>query len=229
MNYTYQYPHPSVTVDCVIFERCENELKIMLIKRGIPPYKDKWALPGGFVNIDESLEHAAMRELKEETGIEHVYLEQLHSFGDPGRDPRERVITVAYYALVNSGVHAIKASTDAIDASWFSIYDLPELAFDHKQIIEMAISRLRAKIQHEPIGFELLPKKFTLRELQSLYEIILNKKIDKRNFRKKILGFGFLDQLKEKEIDVRHRAAGYYSFNPKKYKQLKKNGNIFEC
>jgi 8-oxo-dGTP diphosphatase len=174
------------------------------------------------------LEEAAKRELKEETGIEKVFLEQLYTFGEVNRDPRERVVTVAYYALVNLGGHKIQAMTDAVKAAWFSVDELPELAFDHESIIEMASQRLKGKVRYQPIGFELLPKKFTLFQLQKLYEIILEQKLDKRNFRKKILSMDLFMELDEVEEDVAHRAAKLYQFDENKYEQLKKKRFNFE-
>ncbi|MDH3349297.1 MAG: NUDIX hydrolase [Desulfobulbaceae bacterium] len=228
MAFTYEYPHPAVTVDCVIFGLDEEELKILLIKRDLEPFADKWALPGGFVQIEESLEEAARRELHEEAGVRNVFMEQLYSFGDVGRDPRERVITVAYYALVNISAHNLQAATDARDAAWFAIDDLPPLAFDHEKIIDMALKRLKGKVRYEPIGFELLPKKFTLTQLQRLYEIILERPLDKRNFRKKIQKMAILVDLNEIQKDVAHRAARLYGFDEDKYGQLIKQGFNFE-
>lgn len=228
MNYTYEFPRPSLTVDCVVFGLDKEDLKIMLIKRKLQPFKGKWALPGGFIHIDEPLEEAALRELREETGIEKVFLEQLYTFGDVKRDPRERVVTVAYYALVNLWEHKIQATTDAEKAAWFSIDDLPDLSFDHEQIIETALQRLKGKVRYQPIGFELLPSKFTLSQLQKLYEIILEEKFDKRNFRKRILSMGLLVDLDEVEEDVAHRAAKLYKFDEAKYEQLKEKGFNFE-
>lgn len=226
--YTYEYERPAVTVDCVVFALDRDDLKVMLIQRDLPPFAGKWALPGGFVHMDESLEQAAMRELREETGIESVYLEQLYTFGDVRRDPRGRVITVAYYALVNLEEHRVRALTDARSAAWFSIDDVPVLAFDHRKILNYAIQRLQGKVRYEPIGFELLPQKFTLSQIQRLYELILGQALDKRNFRKKILGTGLLVALDEIQQDVSHRAARLYMFNRKKYQQLKLKGFNFE-
>ena len=228
MAHTYEYERPNLTVDCVVFGLDEKDLKVMLIQRDIPPFEGKWALPGGFVRVSETLDEAAKRELREETGIEKVYLEQLYTFGDIHRDPRERVVTVAYYALDNLGEHRIKASTDARKAAWFSLDDLPDLAFDHERIVDTALHRLKGKVRYEPIGFELLPEKFTLSHLQNLYEIILDQKLDKRNFRKKIMGMDLLIDLNEVEEDVAHRAAKLYQFDEKKHAQLKKKGFNFE-
>jgi len=228
MEYSYRHPHPSVTVDCVVFTVQHNVLKLMLIKRGTEPFKDEWALPGGFVRIDENIESAATRELKEETGIDHIFLEQLYTFGEVDRDPRERVISIAYYALVSSDNQTVAADTDAVNAEWFAVEELPALAFDHEHIISTAYARLKGKLRYQPIGFELLPEKFTLTELQSLYEVILNKPLDKRNFRKKIQKTGLLDDTNETQKGVSHRAAKLYTFNKEKYDILAADGYFFE-
>ncbi|WP_338038112.1 NUDIX hydrolase [Neosynechococcus sphagnicola] len=185
MSHTYEYPRPALTVDCVVFGLDASDLKILLIQRRLPPFVGDWALPGGFVHLNESLEEAALRELREETGIEQVFLEQLYTFGRVDRDPRDRVVTVTYYALVNLDAYRIQAATDAQDVAWFSVAQLPTLAFDHDQIVAVALGRLQGKLRYEPIGFELLPKKFTLTQLQKLYETVLGQGLDKRNFRKK--------------------------------------------
>jgi len=217
-----------VTIDCVVFGLDNEDLKVLLIQRNIEPFKDKWALPGGFVRENETLEETALRELKEETGINKVFLEQLYTFGEPERDPRGRVITVAYYALVNINEHILNATTDARNAAWFSMNKLPSLAFDHIKIFSVALERLKGKVEYKPIGFELLPKKFTLSQIQKLYELILEKELDKRNFRKKILSMGLLIELDESQQDVAHRAAKLYQFDEKKYRQLEKKGFNFE-
>ncbi|MFM7887779.1 MAG: NUDIX hydrolase [Pseudanabaena sp.] len=227
--YNYEYPRPALTVDCIVFGLdAELDLKIMLIQRDIPPFQGQWAIPGGFVRMDETLEQAALRELQEETGIHDVYLEQLYTFGDLGRDPRDRIITVAYYALINLTEQQIQASTDAREAAWFPIKAIPSLAFDHRQILQKAIDRLRSKIRYEPIGFELLPKKFTLTQLQKLYETVLARDLDKRNFRKKLLSMDLLIDTGEFEQGVSHRAAKLYRFDESKYLQIKQNGFNFE-
>ena len=229
MTYTYQYSRPNLAVDCVVFGLDEpNELKVMLIRRSLPPFQDQWALPGGFVRIDESVDAAARRELQEETGLQDVFLEQLYTFGAIDRDPRERVVTIAYYALVNLKEHSIEAATDASEAAWFAITQLPALAFDHDKIVARAIERLKGKVRYEPIGFELLPKKFTLSQLQTLYETVLGVSLDKRNFRKKILKMGLLIELDETQTDVAHRAARLYQFDESMYRQLKEKGFNFE-
>ncbi|MEM7035075.1 MAG: NUDIX domain-containing protein, partial [Chloroflexota bacterium] len=175
-----KYERPSVTVDVVIFSILDEELKIMLIKRKAWPYEEMWAIPGGFVDMNESLESAAYRELAEETNVtgDEVYLEQLFTFGEPGRDPRTRVITVAYFALIGADKINPQAADDADEIGWFSVYDLPALAFDHAHILEYALTRLRYKLEYSAVGFQLLPEKFTLRELQDAYEIVLGTKLD---------------------------------------------------
>jgi 8-oxo-dGTP diphosphatase len=220
----------SVAVDCVIFglDLQERALKVMLIERDIPPFAGSWAIPGGFVRAAESLEQAAARELEEETGIKNVYLEQLYTFGDPGRDERGRVISVAYYALVSPERHSVAASTDARNAAWFKIKHIPVLAFDHHKILDVALDRLRGKLTYAPIGFELLPRKFTIRQLQMLYETVLGHELDNRNFRKKIFSMDVLNELDEMQQGVAHRAARLYKFDERKYKQLIKRGLTFE-
>ncbi len=182
-----QYERPSVTVDVVVFSILDEMLKVLLIKRKTWPFEGVWAIPGGFVRMEESLEEAAYRKLIEETEITSpdVYLEQLYTFGDPKRDPRTRVITVAYFALV--GADKLNFQTeDRADVGWFSVYDPPPLAFDHADILAYALTRLRYKLEYSAVGFQLLPEKFTLRELQDAYEIILGAKLDKGNFRSKL-------------------------------------------
>jgi len=216
-----------VTVDCVVFG-LDSDLKVLLIQRGGEPFAHSWALPGGFIHADESIDAAAQRELSEETGLKSVFLEQLYTFGEVDRDPRGRVISVAYFALVKLSDHKVRAATDAADVGWFSVTDLPTLAFDHEQILYAALTRLKGKVTYQPIGFELLPKKFTLSQLQEMYEIILDRSLDKRNFRKKILGMELLEELEEVQQDVAHRAARLYRFDERKYKRLTKGGFVFE-
>ena len=210
MAYTYEYPHPAVTTDIVIFTIRQDELKVLLINRGLPPYQGMWALPGGFVNLDESLEEGARRELEEETGVSDVYLEQLYTFGEPDRDPRERVITVAYYALVPTDEIDIKAGSDAEGVSWIGMQDLPELAFDHQDILDMAYERLSAKLDYSTIAFQFMPRDFTLSELQCVYEVILREPMDKRNFRKRILGLDVIEETGKDKRDGAHRPAKLY-------------------
>lgn len=206
----HDFEKPSLTADIVIFTIKEGELKVLLVKRDINPFKGSWALPGGFVRINESLENAAKRELEEETGIKNIYLEQLFSFGDPGRDPRGRVVTVAYMALVNSEEMELRASTDASDAQWFSIKKFPSLVFDHKKILNYSLKRLKWKFEYTTVAFSLLPKKFAISQVQKIYEIVFDKKFDKRNFSKKIIS---LNILKEEGIkkNVSHRPPMMYS------------------
>ncbi len=228
MVFTYKYARPAITADCVVFGLDNEDLKVLLIQRDIEPFEGQWALPGGFSIVGESMEETARRELAEETGLRGIFLEQLYTFSNPGRDPREHVVTVAYYALVNLSEHVVKASTDARNAAWFEISDVPKLAFDHDLILDTAYERLQGKIRYQPIGFELLPTKFSLGNLQHMYEIILDRKLDKRNFRKKILKMEIIEELDEIETDVAHRAARLYRFDKKKYDQKIKQGFNFE-
>jgi 8-oxo-dGTP diphosphatase len=223
MSYTYEYPRPALTVDCVIFGMdSSSDLKVLLIQRGHEPYKDHWALPGGFVDMEEDLENAALRELEEETGVKDVFIEQLYTFGAPGRDPRGRVVSVAYFALVNLDEHPVQASSDARNVNWFSQEKMPALAFDHQLIYETALNRLRAKVRYQPVGFELLPEQFTLSQLQKLYETILGvKELNKRNFRTRIQKMGVLNEVGI-QTGVAHRPAKLYSFDKAKYEQLVK-------
>ena len=210
MPHTYRYPHPAVTTDIVIFTIRQDELKVLLIKRALPPFKGEWALPGGFINLQESLEQGARRELEEETGVSGVYLEQLYTFGQPDRDPRERVITVAYYALIPSDKIEIRAASDAEGVSWFGMQELPELAFDHLEILQTAYQRLVAKLDYSTIAFQFMPKAFTLTELQQVYELILREPIDKRNFRKRILSLNLIKETGKERKDGAHRPAKLY-------------------
>jgi len=228
MPYSYPHPRPALAVDCVVFGFDEGDLRVLLIQRDVPPFEGQWALPGGFVRADETLDDAARRELEEETAVGKVFLEQLYTFGELERDPRERVVSVAYYALVKLSDHRILAATDARSAAWFAVADTPRLAFDHDRILETALQRLKGKLRYQPIGFELLPLKFTLSQLQHLYEAILETALDKRNFRKKILSMGVLEELDEVEQDVAHRAARLYRFDKKAYRELTKQGIDFE-
>ncbi|MBX3155558.1 MAG: NUDIX hydrolase [Deltaproteobacteria bacterium] len=222
--YTYEYARAALAVDCVVFGLDETDLKVLLIQRRIPPFQHAWALPGGFVRLDETLDEAARRELAEEAGVTDVYLEQLYSFSSLDRDPRERVVTVAYYALAKLSDHRIRAATDAMGVGWFGLDDLPKLAFDHAHIVATAHDRLRGKVRYAPIGFELLPPRFSLTQLQRLYELVLGTDLDKRNFRKKILSLDLLVETDEVETGVRHRAARLYRFDRRKYERLAKQG-----
>jgi 8-oxo-dGTP diphosphatase len=228
MPYTYEYPRPALSVDIVVFALDEHDLQVMLVERDLQPFAGEWALPGGFVGIDEALDAAARRELEEETGLKNIFLEQLYTFGDVHRDPRDRVVTVAYYALVNLAGHDVHASSDARSAAWFTVNDLPKLAFDHDKILRTAHERLKGKVRYQPIGFELLPEKFTLRQLQHLYEVVLDRELDKRNFRKKVLAMEIVKETNEIEKYVAHRAARLYRFDKRMYDRLTKQGFNFE-
>lgn len=225
MPYTYEYPRPSVTVDCVVFGLDESsQLKVLLVRRSRDPFAGCWALPGGFIEMEEDLEAAALRELQEETGVRDIFIEQLYTFGTPGRDPRGRVISIAYFALVNLPDHPISAASDADSANWFPMRDLPDLAFDHQQILDTAMARLQAKVRYQPIGFELLPEQFTLSQLQQLYETILGLEdgLNKRNFRTRIMRMGVLREVGKQE-GVAHRPATLYSFDKETYNRLVKD------
>jgi len=214
-----------VTVDLVIFTIREHRLHVLLIERGSPPFEGRWALPGGFIREGEGLEQAARRELEEETGVRHVYLEQLYTFGDPGRDPRGRVVTVAYYALIAADTSLV-ASSDARAARWWPIAKHPELAFDHDRILAYALERLRNKLEYTTVGFQLLPRRFTLTELQRVYEAILGRPLDKRNFRRKLALLGILKPVKERRRE-RGRPAQLYEFSAREFTKLKDMGIIF--
>jgi 8-oxo-dGTP diphosphatase len=217
-----------LTVDAVVFGYEAGIISILLIKRKYEPFKNKWAIPGGFVLNNESLEEAVERELNEETGVRINYLEQLYTFGNLNRDPRGRVISVAYFGLIRPNTFKISASTDAEEVQWFNIDELPKLSFDHKEILEKAIKRLKGKITYEPLGFELLDKKFPFSDLEKLYTTLLGREVDRRNFRKKILGLNILDELNEKVSKGSGRPASLFQFNEKRYFQLKNEGILFD-
>ena len=208
--YYYQYPHPAVTTDVVLFTIRDQRLQILLIRRAGAPHAGAWALPGGFLEIDEDLEACAKRELEEETGIRGVYLEQLYTFGTPNRDPRERVISLTYYALAPADRLQPKAASDAAETGWFALDNLPPLAFDHDQIIRCAHQRLIAKLDYSTIAFQFMPESFTLSELQAVYEILLDDSVDKRNFRKWILALEQIEETGELRRRGKHRPARVY-------------------
>jgi 8-oxo-dGTP diphosphatase len=216
----------SVTVDVVIFTIREGALQVLLVRRGIPPFEGQYAIPGGFVREDELLEDAARRELEEETGVRNVFLEQLYTFGDPARDPRGRVITVAYYALIATDKVSLAASGDAAEARWFSMSDLPPVAFDHQRILDYALERLRNKLEYTTVGFQLLPEKFALGDLQAVYEVILGRPLDKRNFRRKVALLGILKPLREWRKTGR-KPAQLYRFAAARFEKLKDKGILF--
>jgi 8-oxo-dGTP diphosphatase len=214
-----------VAVDIVLFTVADGALKVLLIKRRIEPFKDRFAIPGGFILPEEDLDEAALRELREETGVRDVYLEQLYSFGAPRRDPRGRVIAIAYFALISAD-RKLEAGTDAAEARWWPVNDLPRLAFDHAGILEYALERLRNKLEYTTVGFQLLPEKFTLTELQSVYEAILEKKLDKRNFRRKMALLKILKPLKEYR-SAAGRPAQLFRFAAGQFEKLKDKGILF--
>ena len=220
--YCYRYPHPAVTTDCVIFGFDGTRLQVLLIERGIEPFKGRWALPGGFVRIDESADECARRELHEETGIADCFVEQLQAFSAVNRDPRERVITIAYYALVH--IQDVVGGDDAARARWVALDDVPPLAFDHDHILRVALARLRQDIHFKPIGFELLPEQFTMKDLQLLYEAILDVHFDRRNFHKKMLHLDLLIPTNKTTRQSPKRDAMLYRFNAVSYEQLKQKG-----
>ncbi len=220
-----------MAVDAIVFGYSKEEgVSVLLIKRKYAPFKGNWAIPGGFVLDDESLEEAVERELLEETGVKINYLEQLYTFGKPNRDPRRRVISVAYFGLVKSKqFEKLKASTDAEEAKWFNIKELPSLAFDHDKILDMAIERIRGKIVYQPIGFELLDKKFPFSDLEHLYATLLDRPVDRRNFKKKVMHLGILDELDEKaKSSGAGRPGNLFQFNKATYDKLIRDGMHFE-
>jgi len=219
--HTYDYPRPAMTVDPVIFTLREDSLQVLLVQRGEPPFAGSWALPGGFVRLEESLEEAALRELSEETGLTEAYLEQLYTYGEPERDPRGRVVTVAYFALIPADAPVrMEGGSDAAQARWFPVDQLPHLAFDHAQIVTYALRRLRYKLEYSAVGFELLPDEFTLSELQYTYEIILGEKLDKRNFRRRILDAGIIEATAHLRTGE-GRPARLYRYRPDAVAEVK--------
>lgn len=215
-----------LTVDVVIFTVRDDALQLLLVRRGVEPFAGSWAIPGGFVIEDEGLDEAARRELLEETGADNVYLEQLYTFGDPGRDPRGRVVTVAYYALVSPDRLTIRAGSDAADARWFDVADLPDVAFDHASILAYALERLRSKVEYSTVAFELLPEKFTLSDVQRVFETILGRELDKRNFRRKLKLLDVLTELEEWEHGP-NRPARLYAFARDRFETLRERGILF--
>lgn len=222
-----QYETPLVTVDIVVFTIQQNRLKVLLIQRKQAPYEHMWAIPGGFIHVGETLEQAASRRLKEETNLENIFLEQLYSFADPQRDPRARVITVSYYALISAEKLQLEARANAEDVRWFSVTELPDLAFDHQQIVDFALSRLKERLETSSVAFQLLPEKFTLTELQRVYELVLSKTLDKRNFRKKILSSSILVDIGETKMEGYHRPAQLYSFQTPAHPGAGLDGPLF--
>jgi 8-oxo-dGTP diphosphatase len=222
-TFSYPYPHPAVTTDVVVFTILEARLSILLVKRANPPYAGSWALPGGFLDIDEDLDACAARELEEETGVGGLYLEQLYTFGATHRDPRERVISVTYYALVPQDALATpRAASDAADVGWHAFEALPELAFDHAEIVQMAHRRLVSKLDYSTIAFGFMPKTFTLSELQCVYETLLHQPLDKRNFRKRMLSLDLIEETGRMRRNGKHRPAREYRVrNPERVEIIK--------
>ena len=222
-----EYPSHYVAIDCIIFGFDKKKLKLLLIKRYFQPGKGKWSLMGGFLKENESLDEAADRILYELTGLNNIYSEQLHTYGEVDRDPAGRVVSVAYYALIDTVKFDEIISRD-YHASWFDINKIPELIFDHNEMVDKALRRLRRRCKSQPIGFELLPQKFTIPQLMKLYEAIFQQKFDKRNFRKKILSHGVLTKLEEKDMEGSRKGAYLYQFDKEKYDELINNGYNFE-
>jgi 8-oxo-dGTP diphosphatase len=218
----------NISIDCVIFGFENSTLEVLLIKRAIQPEKGMWALPGGFIKKNELVEDAAQRILEVTTGVKNIYLEQTAIFDEVDRYPLWRVFTIAHFALISPENYALSPGIDTSEVSWFKLHDLPKLPFDHVQIIKAALKKLQSRVRIKPIGFELLPEKFTLPQLQKLYEEILDKKIDKRNFRKKLLKMNLLKRLPEKDKSNIRRAAYLYKFEKSTYNRLKEKGFIFE-
>jgi ADP-ribose pyrophosphatase YjhB (NUDIX family) len=218
----------ALSIDCLIFGFRDGALDILLIKHGEGISKGKWALPGGWIQYNEDVDHAAHRLLKSLAGVSDIYLEQLRSFGNVDRYPDKRVITIAYYALVNADNYALNPGFTASDAQWFNIHEVPKLPYDHNQILDFGFRYLKHKVRHEPIGFNLLPQKFTLHQIQQLYEAILETELDKPNFRRKLLNMNLLVPCHEKQQAVSHRAANLYRFDKRIYDQLTEKGFSFE-
>ena len=224
--YTYKYPHPAVTTDCIVFGFDGTKLNLLLINRGIEPYKGSWALPGGFMKIDETAEQGALRELQEETGVKDIYIEQMQAFTAVDRDPMERVMTIAFMAFVRQEKYEVIAGDDAAKAQWFPVKSLPQLAFDHNEIITLALDKLRWKMTYEPLAFRLLNKTFTISQLQTIYEVVFDKRFDRRNFHKKLTSLGYIIPTDEQQKTI-GRPSTLYTFDERKYREVAENRNIF--
>ena len=216
------------SIDCVVFGFEKSRLEVLLTKRAVHPSKGMWALPGGFIKKQELVDHATDRILHTITGVKNIYLEEVAIFDEIDRFPSWRVFTIGYFALISPEHYAISAGMDSMAVRWFDLNKLPSLPFDHRFIIQTALDKLRTRVRYKPIGFELLPKKFTLPQLQRLYEVILHKHLDKRNFRKKLMTMGLVKKLNEKDPHNKRRAAYFYQFDRKQYTLLKKTGFMFE-
>jgi len=226
-KYYQQFKHTYLAVDCVTFCFTGEDLEIILIKRDFEPGYGEWALPGIFLEPDESLEECTQRIMKRFTGLENVFFEQFHIFSDPKRDPGDRIVTVGFYALIKVD-NNVKKKVSEHKAYWYKLSRMPKLMFDHNQIVDRALESLRQKVKQQPVGFELLPKKFTIPQLQKLYEAIYSRSFDKRNFRKKVLSLKVLEQLAEKDKESSKKGAFLYRFDKKKYLALQKKGYNFE-
>jgi 8-oxo-dGTP diphosphatase len=218
----------ALSIDCVLFGFKDGRLDVLLVKHAKGISKGKWALPGGWIQYNESIDDSAKRLLQSLTGISNIYLEQLKAFGNVNRYPRKRVVTLAYYTLVNEAHYSLIPGFTASDAQWFNVQDMPPLPYDHQDILDFGFRHLKQKVRHEPIGFNLLPEKFTLLQLQGLYEAVLETKLDKSNFRRKLLKMNLLKPCSEKQQDVSHRAAELYQFDKHVYHQLEEKGFTFE-
>ena len=235
MTFSYDYPRPSVTVDAAVFGLDMNDaptLNVLLIKRSTAggAFAGYWALPGGFVGENEDLEAAAFRELREETHAEPTYIEQLGTFGQPGRDPRGHVISVAYMALTRTGAVTVQGDDDAADAAWFPIAEVERmtLAFDHDEIVRVAVKRLRSKLQWQPVGIDLLPEAFAIDDLQRVYETVLGRELNRRNFYRKVMSYGVLESAESTRIGGRGRPAKLWRFDRSAYELLVDEGQDFE-
>ncbi|MCB0283094.1 MAG: NUDIX hydrolase [Calditrichaeota bacterium] len=218
----------NLSVDCVVFGFQNPDLEVLLIKLDVDPERGSWALPGGNILMDEGLNNAAARVLEELTGVNEIYMEQVAAFGAVSRFPLHRVVTFTYYALINPELYMLKAGIKASDVKWFKISEVPSMPFDHNQILAAALNRLKARVRYRPIGFELLPKKFTLTHIQNLYQSILGHDLDKRNFRRKIMKMNLISKLDEQQRGVAHRLPQLYSFDKRTYVKLRKNGFNFD-
>jgi 8-oxo-dGTP diphosphatase len=211
---TYKYPHPAVAVDLAIFSIRDSALCVLLVERGVEPFRGRWALPGGFVRMDEDLQAGAERELQEETGVRHAYLEQVGAFGKPDRDPRERVISIAFYAIISSDQLELRAGSDATSARWWKCDDVPPLAFDHTGILSSARERLTDRVRRSSLALQFLPTEFALSDLQHVHELILGESIDKRNFRKWVMGLNYLEPTGSERRGGQHRPAALFRARP---------------
>jgi 8-oxo-dGTP diphosphatase len=219
---------PCVTIDCSIFGFNDFEVKVLLIRRGIEPQAGMWGLPGGWVFEDEDLDDAALRILEEATGVPDVYMEQTKVFGRTDRFPDGRIVTIGYTALINPKNYVLRHGLETSDVRWFGLDEIPQLTFDHREILNTALEHLKERIRRQPISFELLPSKFTLPQIISLYESVLGMEMDRRNFRRKLLGMNILEVLDEKQTGKAHRAARFYRFDKENYKKLQKEGFVFD-